>query len=461
MAVVPGVNLKKSRVWAVPCWTWHKRPYKHAHMFWDRESETLARPALEQLQLQRLQETVRRVTQRVPHYQQKFAEKGLKSDDIRSLADVRRLPFTTGADLRAIYPDGLLAVDRDEPVRLHTSSGTTGKPKALFFSRNDVNNAAELIARSLVSTGITRADVFQNMMSYGLFTGGLVMHYGAEKVGCLVIPAGPGTSERQLMLMQDFKSTAVHILPSYALYFANFLEQRGIDPRKDLRLRKAFVGAEPHSEETRKRIEAIYGIDVYNSYGLTEMNGPGVAFECEQKGGMHLWEDNYILEIIDPATGEPVADGQLGEMVLTTLKREAMPLLRYRTRDITAVMPEPCSCGRTHRRIARITGRSDDMLIIRGVNIFPTQIERVLMSMPQVGRNYLIEIEGLDDLTVKVELAAAGFDGQVEHLAALQHQLAEKLKAEIWVKPKVDLVPPGSLPVAEGKAKRVVDKRSL
>jgi len=430
-------------------------------MFWDQESETLPRPALEQLQLKRLHETVKRVAQRVPFYQKQFAKAGIQPDDIRTLGDVRHLPFTTGADLRAIYPDGMLAVDREEPVRLHTSSGTTGKPKAIFFSRKDVDNAANLIARSLVGTGITRKDVFQNMMSYGLFTGGLVMHYGAEKVGCLVIPAGPGTSDRQLMLMQDFRTTAVHILPSYALYFASFLEQKGINPRKDLTLRKAFVGAEPHTEETRRRIEEAFGCDVYNSYGLTEMNGPGVAFECEHKAGLHLWEDYFLLEIINPETGEPLPEGQTGEMVLTSLNREAMPILRYRTRDITSIIPGPCKCGRTHRRLARITGRSDDMLIIRGVNIFPQQIERVLMSFPQVGRNYVIVIEGLDNMTIRVELAASGFDGQVEHLAALQKQLVEKLKAETWVTPKVDLLPAGSLPVTEGKAKRVIDKRSL
>ena len=430
-------------------------------MFWDQASETLARPTLEQLQLNRLQATVQRVAQRVPFYQQRLAELGISPEKIKSLADVRRLPLTTGADLRAIYPDGMLAVDRDEAVRLHTSSGTTGKPKAIFFSRKDVDNAAELMARSLVMAGITRKDVVQNMMSYGLFTGGLVMHYGAEKVGCLVIPAGPGTSERQLMLMQDFRSTAVHILPSYALYFASFLEQRGIDPRKDLALRKAFVGAEPHTEETRRRIEEALGCEVYNSYGLTEMNGPGVAFECENKAGLHLWEDNYILEIINPATGEPLPEGQTGELVLTTLNREAMPILRYRTRDITSVIPEPCKCGRTHRRLSRIAGRSDDMLIIRGVNIFPQQIERVLMSFPQVGRNYVIIVEGLDDMTIKVELAAGGFDGQVEHMAALQSHLVEKLRAETWVRPKVELMPAGSLPAGEGKAKRVIDKRSL
>lgn len=430
-------------------------------MFWDREVEILERSGLERLQLKLLQDTVQRVAARVPFYAQKLQEAGVTPDSIRSLEDVRRLPFTTSADLRAVYPNGLLAVDRDEPVRLHTSSGTTGKPKALFFSRNDINNSAELIARSLTMTGLTRKDVFQNMMSYGLFTGGLVMHYGAEKLGCMVIPAGPGTSERQLMLMQDFQATAVHILPSYALYFAGFLEQKGINLRKDLFLKKAYVGAEPHSEETRRRIEAALGVDVYNSYGLTEMNGPGVAFECEHKAGLHLWEDNFILEIIDPATGEPLPDGATGEVVLTTLKREAMPILRYRTRDITSIITEPCACGRTHRRLNRITGRSDDMLIIRGVNIFPQQIERVLMATPQVGRNYLIIVEGLDDLSVKVELAPGAFDGKVENLKVLQDQLTERLKAEIWVRPKVDLVPAGTLPVAEGKAKRVIDKRSL
>jgi len=430
-------------------------------MFWDQESETLARPALEQLQLKALQETVSRVSARVPFYQRKLAECGIKAEQIRSLSDVRRLPFTTSADLRATYPDGLLASPSGEPVRLHTSSGTTGKPKAIFFTRNDLNNAAELVARSLASAGLTNKDVLQNMMGYGLFSGGLMMHSGAEKIGCLTIPAGPGTSERQLLLMQDFGVTTVHILPSYALYFANFLEGRGINPRTDLAVRKAFVGAEPYSEETRRRIEEIYGCDVYNSYGLTEMNGPGVAFECQHKAGMHLWEDNFLLEIIDPQTGKTLPEGETGELVLTTLNREAMPLLRYRTRDITSVIAEPCPCGRTHRRIARITGRSDDMLIIRGVNIFPQQIERVLMGFPQVGRNYVILIEGLDDLTVKVELSAAGLDGQVEPPVALHTELVQKLRAEILVKPRIELVAPGSLPVAEGKATRVIDKRCL
>jgi phenylacetate-CoA ligase len=430
-------------------------------MFWDKRIETMPRADLEQLQLKRMQATVRRVFQNVPFYQQKFAAINLKPRDIKKLQDVRRLPFTTGADLRATYPRGLVVSPMKELLRLHTSSGTTGKPKALFFSRKDIDTAAEQMARCLVMTGMTSEDVLQNTMTYGLFTGALMMHYGAEKVGCLVIPAGPGNSERQLLLMQDFRTTAVHITPGYALYFATFLESKGINPRKDLALKRAFIGAEPYTEATRLKIEKGLGVEVYNCYGLSEMNGPGVAFECSEKNGMHLWEDNYLMEIINPKTGEPVPDGQPGELVLTTLMREAMPLLRYRTRDITAIIPTPCACGRTHRRLQRVTGRSDDMMIVRGVNIYPQQIESVLMSLPQVGRNYLIELHGLDEMTVKVELAEAGFDGQVEHLVKLKEEIASRLRAEILTKPKVELVQPGTLPVSEGKTKRVIDKRTM
>jgi phenylacetate-CoA ligase len=429
-------------------------------MYWDKEIETIKRRALEQLQLKRLRDTVNRVARNVPFYQQKFAELDFKPSGLRSLGDVTKLPFTTNADLRATYPAGMVAMPK-KALRLHTSSGTTGKPKAIFFSRKDLNQSAELIARCLVMSGVTTQDILQNMMTYGLFTGALVMHYGAEKLGMLVIPAGPGNSEKQLLLMQDFRSTVFHTTPSYALYFADFLEQRGIDPRKHLSLRKGFIGAEPYTEETRRKIEKAFGIDVYNSYGLSEMNGPGVAFECESKSGMHLWEDNFLMEIVDPKTGVPLPDGQMGELVLTTLCREAMPILRYRTRDITSIVNETCPCGRTHRRIRRITGRADDMLIVRGVNIYPQQIERVLMGIPEVGRNYLIILDGLDEMTVKVELAEAGFDGRVEHLVHLQSSIVERLRAEILTKPKVELVPPGNLPVSEGKAKRVIDKRQL
>jgi phenylacetate-CoA ligase len=401
------------------------------------------------------------VAAHVPFYQHKFAEAGVDPTDIRGLDDLRRLPFTTNADLRATYPRGLVATPPGELLRLHTSSGTTGKPKALFFSRNDVDNAAALIARAMTMTGVTTDDIFQNMMTYGLFTGALVMHYGAEKVGCLVIPAGPGNSEKQLLLMQDFRSTVVHVTPSYALYFAGFLESKGIDPRRDLALRKAFVGAEPYTEETRCKIEKALGVEVYNCYGLSEMNGPGVAFECPHKGGMHVWEDHFIAEIVDPQTGEPVAEGECGELVLTTLRREAMPILRYRTRDITAFVPGECACGRRHRRLQRIAGRTDDVLVVRGVNIYPQQIEQVLMGLTQVGRNYLIVLDGLGEMTVKVELAGSGFDGRIENVVRLQNEIVSRLRAEILTKPNVELVPPGSLPVSEGKAKRVIDNRTL
>ena len=429
--------------------------------YWDKKAETMERVALEQLQLKRLQDTVRRVAKSVPFYQQKFAERGLKPADITSLDDLRRLPFTTGADLRATYPKGLVTAKEGELLRLHTSSGTTGKPKALFFSRNDINAAAEQMARCLTMSGITKTDILQNMMTYGMFTGAFVMHYGAEKIGCMVIPAGPGNTEKQLLYMQDFRTTAVHITPSYALYFGSYLESKGINPRTDLALKKAFVGAEPYTEETRRKIEKALGVDVFNCYGLSEMNGPGVAFECEQRHGMHIWEDNYLVEILDPKTGEPVPDGQRGELVLTTLNREAMPILRYRTRDITSFVTGTCACGRTHRRLNRITGRTDDMLIVRGVNIYPQQIEQILMGLPHVGHNYVICLDGLDEMTVKVELAESGFDGQVEHLVSLQNDIAARLRAEILTKPKVELVPPGTLPVTEGKAKRVIDNRKL
>jgi phenylacetate-CoA ligase len=430
-------------------------------VFRDPGIEALHRAELERLQLGRLQALVARLHERVPLYRDRFAGAGVRAESIKSLADLRLLPFTTSADLRDTYPAGLLAVTMDEASRLHTSSGTTGRPKALFFSQRDVDNAAELCARSFVAAGLTARDVFQNMMTYGLFTGALVAHYGAEKIGCLVIPAGPGNSEKQLQLMQDFGTTAVHLTPSFALYFADFLDAKGPDARKPLRLRRAFVGAEPYSLETRDRIEKALGVEVFNSYGLSEMNGPGVAFECSERAGMHLWEDHFILEVIDPKTEEPLPDGEAGELVLTTLCRDAMPLLRYRTRDMTSVVPGSCACGRTHRRLARITGRADDMLIVRGVNVYPQQIERVLMGIPQVGRNYLILLEGRDDMTVQAELTHGESEMSEEQRVALEVEIAARLRSEILTKPKVKLLPPASLPVSEGKATRVVDKRTL
>ena len=430
-------------------------------MFWQKDIEMISRRALEELQLKRLKQTVRQAWTNVPFYRDSFSKLSIKPKDITSLKAMQILPLTTREDLRLNYPFGMLAVTKEQVVRLHTSSGTTGKPKAIFFSKKDVDRAADLIARCLIMTGVKKDDVLQNMMTYGLFTGALVMHYGAEKVGVLVIPAGPGNTNRQIALMQDFKTTTLHLTPSYALYLASVMHNEGLDPKKDFFLRRAYLGSEPYSEETRNKIEKFFGIDVYNSYGLSEMNGPGVAFECMEKYGMHLWEDNFIMEIIDPETGDKLPEGEKGELVLTTLCREAMPILRYRTRDIAMIIPGKCKCGRTHRRISRIIGRSDDMIIIRGVNIFPQQIERVLMGIKAVAQNYQIVLEAYDQMTVRVEISKDLFDGRVEHLVNLQNEITEKLRSEILVKPKVELLEPGTLPVSEGKTTRVIDKRTL
>jgi phenylacetate-CoA ligase len=437
-----------------------QKPVK-ATAYWQKSAETIERKALEAYQKKRLRETLRRVYKNVPFYRTRCTEAGLDPDKLKSLHDIRKLPFTTNNDLRGHYPFGLLAMPKNGVIRVHTSSGTTGKPKAIFFSKKDIQQSADLIARCLIMTGTGTGDVLQNMMTYGLFTGALVMHYGAENVGALVVPAGPGNTDRQISLMQDFGTTAFHITPSYALYLGSVLQERGIDPRKDLRLKRAYMGAEPYTDETRKKIERIFGIDVYNSYGLTEMNGPGVAFECRCKNGMHLWEDHFLMEIIDPATGEPVPDGQEGELVLTSLTREAMPLLRYRTRDITKILPGKCKCGRTHRRISRIIGRSDDMFIVRGVNIFPQQIERVLMGIKGVAQNYQIVLDSYDQITVNVEIERDLFDGNIEHVLRLQSEISDRIRAEILVKPKVEIHEPGALPISEGKAKRVVDNRTI
>ncbi|MEA3486989.1 MAG: phenylacetate--CoA ligase, partial [Thermodesulfobacteriota bacterium] len=307
-----------------------------------------------------------------------------------------------------------------------------------------------------------RSDVFQNMMTYGLFTGGLGFHYGAEKLGALVIPVGAGNSKRQIQIMQDFETTVVHIIPSYALHLSSVFEDVGVDPRNDTQLKIAFLGAEPHSEKMREKIEGFYGIKAYNSYGLSEMDGPGVAFECQYQNGMHIWEDNFIVEIIDPDTLEPVPEGEEGELVLTTLLRDGMPILRYRTKDLTRIIPGACECGRTHARLERIKGRTDDMLILKGVNIFPIQIEKKLMDISGVGTNFLIILErkGFNDhMIVKIEVQKEFFLGDLKQLENLRHRIVEELKSDILITPKVELVEPGSLPKSEGKAVRVVDNR--
>ncbi len=430
-------------------------------MYWDKDIETMDRESLERLQCERLTATVERALQ-APFYARLYGSNGARG--LSSPRELSRLPFTTKADLREGFPYGFLAVPLESIVRLHSSSGTTGNPTVIYHTDKDIETWGDLVARCMYMAGMRRTDVFQNMMGYGLFTGGLGFHYGAEKLGAMTIPIGTGTSKRQIWFMQNFKTTVIHILPSYALRLATHVEEMGLDPRRDFSLRMAFVGAEPHTEETRQRIEQTWNIRAYNSYGLSEMCGPGVAFECPEQSGMHIWEDQFIVEIIDPESGKVLPDGECGELVLTSIAREGTPLVRYRTRDLTRILPGPCPCGRTHRRIDRIRGRSDDMLIINGVNVFPMQIEQSLMRLPGIGNNYLIEIHDenyMDRLHVSVELAADAFQGTLSQLEGLQARVLGALKEETGLTPVVRLLEAGSLPAAEGKAVRVIDKRKL
>jgi phenylacetate-CoA ligase len=430
-------------------------------MYWEKDVETLNRAKLEALQLKALQDTIGRA-QKSFYYGKIFKEKGLNVNSVKSLNDINKFPFTNKDNLREHWPYGFIAVPKEELVRMHSSSGTTGRATVVFHTANDIAVWANLLARCMYMAGMRKSDVFQNMMTYGLFTGGLGFHYGAEKIGALVIPAGAGNSKRQIQLMMDFATTAIHVIPSYALHLSTVFAELKVDPRKDTKVKIAFLGAEPHTEKMREKIEEIYGYKAFNSYGLSEMNGPGVAFECPYQDGMHIWEDSFFVEIIDPETLKPVAEGEEGELVMTTLQREGMPLLRYRTKDLTKIIPEPCACGRTHRRVERIKGRTDDMLIIKGSNIFPMQIEKKLMEIEGVGANFLIVLdrEGFNDsLTVKVEVNKKYFSGDMKQLDVLRKKIVEELKSEILVTPKVDLVELDSIPKGEGKAVRVVDNR--
>lgn len=430
-------------------------------MYWDKEIETIDRPALEALQLKRLQATLRQA-QKSLHYGRIFKESGIDLDTVKSIEAIEKMPMTTKDDLRDHWPYGFLAVSRDDLVRMHSSSGTTGRATIVFHTANDIEQWTSIVARSMYMTGMRKSDVFQNMMTYGLFTGGLGFHYGAEKIGALTIPAGAGNSKRQIQLMRDFETTTIHIIPSYALHLMTVFEEMALDPRRDTRLKRAFIGAEPHSEKMRRKLEDFYGFKAFNSYGLSEMCGPGVAFECPAQDGLHIWEDQFLVEIFDPHTLRPVPEGQEGELVLTTLVRDGMPIVRYRTKDLTRIIPGPCECGRTHRRIERIKGRTDDMMILKGVNIFPVQIERKLMGIPGVGNNFLIVLDRVDftDLmTIKIEVQREYFMGDLRQLESLRRRIVEELKSDLLITPKVDLVEPGSLPTSEGKAKRVQDNR--
>ena len=429
--------------------------------YWNPQIEKMPRDELEALQLQKLKAETG-FALRTSFYKKRLAEAGIKDQhDIKTLDDLKRIPFTTKNDLRDGFPYGFLAIPKDEVVRLHASSGTTGTPTTIYFNSEDIKQWANYMARCIYGTGCTKSDVFQNMITYGLFTGGLGMHQGGEEVGMLVIPAGAGNTARQFRMMQDYGTTVLHATPSFLLHLETKMKEAGVE-RDSLSIKRAFAGAEPYSEDTRRRIEALLKIDVYNSYGLSEMNGPGVAFECQCKDGLHIWEDGYIAEIINPDTLEPVKEGEAGELVLTILCREATPILRYRTRDLTSFYTEQCKCGRTHRRLRRITGRSDDMLIINGVNVFPSQIEEVIMGMKEVGNNYLILVEkdgALDRLTVKTEVGPDVFMDDSRPLHALTEKIRETLQASISISPKVELNENGSLPVSEGKAVRVKDTR--
>ena len=431
-------------------------------MIWNDEFETLPREVIESLQVKRLRQTLQRVNATVPFYREQFRKAGVTPEQIKSLDDLRRLPFTLKQDMRDNYPYGLFAVPLEQIVRIHASSGTTGKPTVVGYTRRDIDTWSELMARSFVAAGAHKGDVIHNAYGYGLFTGGLGAHYGAERLGASVIPMSGGNTKKQLMIMQDFGSTVLTCTPSYSLYLAEVAAEEGID-FKSLKLKVGIFGAEPWSEEIRNEIEAKLKIKAIDIYGLSEILGPGVAIECiEAQKGLHIWEDHFIPEIINPDTGEVLPHGERGELVITTITKEGIPMIRYRTRDITRIIPEPCICGRTHVRLERMSGRSDDMLIIRGVNVFPSQIESVLITIEGVEPHYQLIVdreENLDTLEVQVEVNEQSFSDEIKVLQGLSTRIQKEIKDMLGVTCKVRLVEPKSIARSEGKAKRVIDKR--
>lgn len=431
-------------------------------MYWQEEIETMNRSDLEELQLKRLKKTIESA-KNSSHYGKLFSELNITSENIHSFDDLRKIPFTTKDDLRNCYPFGMASIPLKDCVRVHSSSGTTGNPTVVLHSKKDLDEWANQVARCMYMVGLRDTDVFQNTSGYGMFTGGLGFQYGAEKLGALTVPAAAGNTKRQIKFITDFGTTCLHIIPSYATRLAEVFYELGIDPRKETKLKTICIGAEPHSEEQRKRIEQLLGVKAYNCFGMSEMNGPGVAFECTEQNGLHIWEDYVIVEIIDPVTLEPVPDGTIGELVLTTINREAMPLFRYRTRDLTRIIPGTCPCGRTHKRLDRFKGRSDDMIILKGVNIFPIQIEKILMNFKELANNYLITIETVgnsDEMQVEVEISDL-FTDDYSTLQKLSKNITHQLKDELLITPRLKLVAKGSLPVQEGKAIRVRDLRKF
>ncbi len=429
--------------------------------YWQPTEETLPIDKLEELQGLRLRNTAERVYENVPFYRKKLKKLGITPADITRRDDVEKLPFTRKTDLRDHFPFGLFAVPLDQVIRVHASSGTSGPPTVVGYTARDITNWANMMARCLTMVGIDHTDIFQNAVSYGLFTGGLGMHFGAELVGAMVIPSGTGGTTKQIEMMRNYGVTAVHATPSYALYLAETTKELGLDPTRDLPLKTGCFGAEPWSYNTRVILERELGVKAYDSYGLSELNGPGVAFECKEQDGLHFWSDHFIVEVVEP-DGTPCKEGERGELVLTSLTKEALPLLRYRTGDVTYVKGSDCACGRTSVRTAKILGRVDDMLVIRGINVFPSQIEHVLMSIPEVGTHFQIVVERikhLDELTVRCELEQEFFTGDVKDLQRVKRKVEEALRDTLNVRTKVELIEKGTIARTEGKSKKVVDLR--
>ncbi|MBN2643598.1 MAG: phenylacetate--CoA ligase [Victivallales bacterium] len=430
---------------------------------WNPEKEKISPAKLRAEQSEALRKLVEKLYTRVPFYREKMNLHNIKPEDINSIDDISKLPFTTKHEMRDVYPYGLLAADRRDIVEIHTSSGTTGKPVVGAYTHNDIDLWAEGMARTLSMAGIDETDTIQNMYGYGMFTGGLGVHYGTRLVGANLLPASSGNSKRQLQLMQDFGSTAISCTPSYCLYLAEYAQEQGIDIR-ELGLKAGFFGAEPWSENMRLDIQNKLGLKAYDIYGLTEIIGPGVAAECAEQQGLHIFEDLFYPEIINPDTGEVLPDGEKGELVITTLTREGSPILRYRTRDITFIIPEPCRCGRTLRRIHRLFGRNDDMLIIRGVNVFPSQIEEILLRIEGVEPHYQIVVERqgmLDTMEVRVEVNETIFSDEIRRLEFLEKSIRDEIKTGLGVNAAVKLVEPKTIARSEGKAKRVIDNRNI
>ena len=430
--------------------------------YWQPKYELMQRRELEELQLRRLKSVAEKVCNSVPFYHRKFQEAGVTPEDIKSLADISRLPTTRKQDLRDNYPFGLFAVPREEVVRVHASSGTTGKPTVVGYTAKDIETWSDLMARDFVMVGVEKKDIFQNAVNYGFFTGGLGVHYGIERMGAMAVPSGVGNTERQLEIMMDFGVTVLHCTPSYALYLAETAKARGVVDKLNLRI--GCFGAEPWSDESRRELEEALNIKAYDSYGLSEMMGPGVAFECQEQDGLHIWEDHFLIEILDK-NEQPCAPGEPGELVITSLTKEAMPLIRYHTGDVTYIMEESCPCGRTSRKLHRFLGRADDMLIVRGINVFPSQIEDVLVGIPEIGSYFQVIVDrkkhGLDEISIQVELKDEAFTGELSDLARIQKKTEEKLKSVLNVRSKIELVEKGSIPRTAGKSKKVVDRRDV